>query len=54
MTRELSAFSTVEFAAFGFDVPWGRVFQDLAVCLAYVAGAVVVGYFLLRTREVAR
>jgi len=51
---DFSAFSTVDFAAYGYDVPADRVFQDLTTCLAYVVGLAVVGYFLLRTREVAR
>ena len=51
---DFSAFSTVGFAAYGFDVPTDRVLQDATVCLAYVVGLAVVGYFLLRTREVAK
>jgi len=51
---DFSAFSTVGFAASGFDVPTDRVLQDLTTCLAYVAGLAVIGYFLLRTREVAK
>jgi len=51
---DFSAFSTVDFAAYGFDVPANRVGQDLTTCLAYVVGLAVVGYFLLRTREVAK
>ncbi|MEM8946407.1 MAG: hypothetical protein AAGD11_14640 [Planctomycetota bacterium] len=51
---DFSAFSTVSFAAYGYEVPAERVFQDLTTCLAYIAGLAVVGYFLLRTREVAR
>ena len=51
---DFSAFSTVNFAAYGYDVPADRVFQDLTSCLAYVAGLAVIGYFLLRTREVAK
>ena len=51
---EFASFSTVGFAAYGFDVPMDRVLQDLTICLGYVAGLAVVGYFLLRTREVAR
>jgi len=51
---DFSAFSTVDFAASGFDVPTDRVLQDLTTCLAYVAGLAVIGYFLLRTREVAK
>lgn len=51
---DFSAFSTVNFAAYGYDVPADRVFQDLTTCLAYIVGLAVVGYFLLRTREVAK
>ncbi|MCA9230319.1 MAG: ABC transporter permease [Planctomycetales bacterium] len=51
---DFSAFSTANFAAFGFSVPTDRVLQDLTTCLAYVAGLAVIGYFLLRTREVAK
>ena len=51
---DFSAYSTVDFAAYGYDVPADRVFQDLTTCLAYVAGLAVIGYFLLRTREVAK
>lgn len=51
---DFSAFSTVNFAAYGYDVPVDRVYQDLMTCLAYVVGLAVVGYFLLRTREVAK
>jgi hypothetical protein len=51
---DFSALSTVAFAALGFDVPADKVFQDLTICLAYVIGLSILGYFLLRTREVAR
>ena len=51
---DFAAFSTVAFAASGFDVPVDKVLQDLTTCLAYIAGLTVIGYFLLRTREVAR
>jgi hypothetical protein len=51
---DFAAFSTVDYAAEGYNVPWDRVFQDVTTCLAYVVGLSLVGYFLLRTREVAR
>jgi ABC-type transport system involved in multi-copper enzyme maturation permease subunit len=51
---DFSAFSTVGYAADGYNVPWNRVFQDVTVCLGYVVGLSILGYFLLRTREVAR
>jgi hypothetical protein len=51
---DFSSLSTVSFAALGFNVPDDLVFQDLTLGVAYVIGCAVVGYFLLRTREVAR
>lgn len=51
---DFAAFSTVDYAADGYNVPWDRVGQDLTVCLGYVAALAVVGYYLLRTREVAK
>ncbi len=51
---DFSAFSTVDFAAYGYDVPIDRVLQDLTTCLGYIIGLAVIGYFLLRTREVAK
>ena len=51
---DFSSLSTVDFAAYGFNVPADLVWQDLTMCLAYVLGMSIVGYFLFRTREVAR
>jgi len=51
---DFRSFSTVRYAADGYNVPWDRVFQDVTVCLAYVIGLSILGYFLLRTREVAK
>lgn len=51
---DFRSFSTVRYAADGYDVPWGRVAQDLTVCGGYVLGLWLLGYFLLRTREVAK
>ncbi len=51
---DFSSFSSVDFAASGFDVPADRVLQDLTTCLGYVVGLAVLGYFLLRTREIAK
>jgi hypothetical protein len=50
---DFSAFSTVNYAADGYNVPWDRVAQDVTTCLGYVVALSVLGYFLLRTREVA-
>ncbi len=51
---DFSSLSTIDFAAYGFNVPADLVYQDLTLCLAYVVGMSIVGYFLFRTREVAR
>lgn len=51
---DFRAFSTIRYAAEGYNVPWDRVFQDVTVALGYVVGLSVLGYFLLRTREIAR
>jgi hypothetical protein len=51
---DFSAFSTVDYAADGYNVPWDRVAQDVTTCLGFVAALAVVGFFLLRTREVAK
>ena len=54
MLPDFRSFSTVRYAADGYNVPWDRVFQDVTVCLGYVIGLSILGYFLLRTREVAK
>jgi hypothetical protein len=51
---DFESLSTVNFAALGFNVPDDLVYQNLLIGLAYVIGLAIVGYFLLRTREVAR
>ncbi|MEX2316837.1 MAG: ABC transporter permease [Pirellulales bacterium] len=51
---DFKSYSTVGYVAYGFDIPINKIFQDLTVGLAYVAGVCVLGYFLLRTREVAK
>jgi hypothetical protein len=51
---DFNSYSTVGYVAYGFDIPINKVFQDLTMGLAYVAGVCVLGYFLLRTREVAK
>lgn len=51
---DFRSFSTVDYVAYGFNVPANRISQDLAVTAAYVLGLFVIGYFCLRTREVAK
>jgi hypothetical protein len=49
-----SALDTVDYVKYGFNIPMNHLGQASLTCLAYVAGAFVIGYFLLRTREVAK
>ena len=51
---DFRSFSTVSYVAYGYNIPMNQLFQDLTVCFAYVAGLFVIGYFFLRTREVAK
>ena len=51
---DFRSFSTVGYVAYGFNIPMNQLAQDLTVCLAFLAGMFVCGYFLLRTREVAK
>jgi hypothetical protein len=51
---DFRSFSTVNYVAYGFNIPMNQLVQDLLVCGAYLAGLFVIGYFFLRTREVAK
>jgi ABC-type transport system involved in multi-copper enzyme maturation permease subunit len=51
---DFSAFSTVSYAADGYNVPWDRVAADVTTAAGFVAALAVIGFFLLRTREVAK
>jgi ABC-type transport system involved in multi-copper enzyme maturation permease subunit len=51
---DFRSFSTVGYVAYGFNIPMNQLAQDVTVCLAFLAGMFVCGYFLLRTREVAK
>ncbi len=51
---DFRSFSTVDYVAYGFHIPMNHLYQDLTVGLAYLAGLFVIGYFFLRTREVAK
>lgn len=44
----------VRYVAEGFSIPADAFGRDLTVCLAYVVGMAIAGYFCLRTREVAK
>ena len=51
---DFSSFDATRYAADGFNMPSTLLLQHLTVCAGYVLGLTVLGYFLLRTREVAR
>jgi hypothetical protein len=51
---DFRSFSTVDYVAYGFDIPTNQLAQDLTVTVAYIIGLFVIGYFFLRTREVAK
>jgi ABC-type transport system involved in multi-copper enzyme maturation permease subunit len=51
---DFSSLDTVDYVKYGFNIPVNHLAQDLIVCLAYLAGSFVIGYFFLRTREVAK
>ena len=51
---DFRSFDTAAYVADGFNIPANKICQDLTIGLAYVAGMFVCGYFLLRTREVAK
>ena len=47
-------FSDVDYVAHGFDIPWDVIGVQVVSGLGYVAAMSLIGYFFLRTREVAR
>jgi ABC-type transport system involved in multi-copper enzyme maturation permease subunit len=51
---DFRSFSTVGYVAYGFYIPIDKLAQDVTTCLAYLVGLFVMGYFFLRTREVAK
>ncbi len=51
---DFRSFSTVSYVAYGFNIPVNQLAQDVTVCAAFLVGMFVCGYFLLRTREVAK
>jgi ABC-type transport system involved in multi-copper enzyme maturation permease subunit len=51
---DFRSLNTVSYVGYGFNIPMNHLLQDLTVCLAYLAGLFVIGYFLFRTREVAK
>lgn len=51
---DFGRFDNVSYVAHGFDVPWDVVLVQLFTGIAFVAAMFAIGYFFLRTREVAR
>jgi len=51
---DFRSFSTVDFVAYGFNIPMNLLAENLTVGLAFVLVLFVVGYFFLRTREIAK
>jgi hypothetical protein len=51
---DFSKFGVTNYIADGFDVPTNLIMQQMTIGLAYVVGMSIMGYFLLRNREVAR
>ena len=51
---DFGQFSSVDYVAHGFDIPADLVLVQLVTVLGYLAAVFAVGYFCLRTREVAR
>ena len=51
---DFRSFSTVSYVAYGYNIPMNQLNQDLLVCFAYLLGLFILGYFFLRTREVAK
>ena len=44
----------VDYVAEGYSLPGDAVARDMTVCIVYVLGAVVAGYFFFRSREAAK
>jgi hypothetical protein len=51
---DFGRFSDVDYVAHGFDIPLSLIGVQVFSALGYVAAVFAIGYFFLRTREVAR
>jgi hypothetical protein len=51
---DFGSLDTVVYVKYGFNIPWNKLAQGWLVCLAYLVGTFIIGYFFLRTREVAK
>jgi hypothetical protein len=51
---DFPSLSSATYVAQGYNIPDAVVGRQLLIALAYVIGLTIAGYFLLRTREVAK
>jgi len=51
---DFRTYDKIDYVSQGFDIPADIIFQLLVSCMAYVFGTFIAGYFLLKTREVAK
>lgn len=51
---DFRSFSTVGYVKYGFNIPVDQLAQSLTVGLGFVLVLFVIGYFFLRTREIAK
>jgi hypothetical protein len=54
MLPDFGKFDNVNYVSHGFDETWDFVLVQMFTCLGYVEAKFAIGYFFLRTREVAR
>ena len=48
-----NAFDTTDYVAYGFDIYGGLLSRNITIGLVYTLAAALVGYFFMKTREVA-
>jgi hypothetical protein len=53
MLPNFSYFDTSDYVAYGFNIEWNLLLQQTTSALAFMAVLTIVGYFFLKTREIA-
>ncbi|MCA9246164.1 MAG: hypothetical protein KDA42_03585 [Planctomycetales bacterium] len=51
---DFSSYSQVNWVAYGYNIPWNLIAQNLMAGFAYLLGAFIAGYLFLRSGEVAK
>lgn len=51
---DFATLGSITYVSEGYSIPTAVVLRQVAICLAYVVGLSIAGYFFLRTREVAK